>query len=280
MLPVGAGLHRGADVRQSEVSADAGAGAPAGAGSGIRRKCLQLLRVLRRIGRAAGTQTGGQGEIPHLQHGKRFHDYPGKPPRGEPHRGNDGQSADDVRPIRQAGLGSGIHAENQAKQADDDQRSLVRRSPQDRPVRAGRERQSSAPVDDGLDGRLLAQVRRLGADVGAEQRHGCRQLLPGGGVYEGQRRSRSATLHLHRQRQGLQKPSVRGRNAGGNRSGLPERRIFRKGRLASDAGRGRTPRAAVSRVVEGRGTRLWHTGRFCPRISRLVRRFAGGKTRR
>lgn len=32
VLPVGAGLHRGADVRQSEVSADAGAGAPAGTG--------------------------------------------------------------------------------------------------------------------------------------------------------------------------------------------------------------------------------------------------------
>ena len=90
VLPAGAGLHRGADVRQSEVSADAGAGAPAGAGSGIRRKRLQLLRVLRRIGRAAGAQTGGQGEIPHLHHGKRLNDDSGESPCGQPHRGNDG----------------------------------------------------------------------------------------------------------------------------------------------------------------------------------------------
>ncbi|MFR5787083.1 MAG: hypothetical protein ACLUHE_08220 [Christensenellales bacterium] len=41
-------------------------------------------------------------------------------------------------PLRQAGLGSGVHAENQAKQTDDDQRSLVRRPSQDRPVCAGR----------------------------------------------------------------------------------------------------------------------------------------------
>lgn len=108
-------------------------------GCGIRRKRLQLLRVLRRIGRAAGAQTGRQGEIPHLHHGKRLDDDSGESSRGQPHRGNDGQSADDVRPLRQAGLGSGVHAENQAKQADDDQRSLVRRPSQDRPVCAGRE---------------------------------------------------------------------------------------------------------------------------------------------
>lgn len=74
-------------------------------------------------------------------------------------------STDDLRPLRQAGLGSCLHAENQAKQADDDQRSLVRRPPQDRPVCAGRERQSGAPVDDGLDGRLFQEIRRLGADT-------------------------------------------------------------------------------------------------------------------
>ena len=89
---VGAGLHRGADVRQSEVSADAGAGAPAGAGSGIRRKRLQLLRVLRRIGRAAGAQngqtTGRKYPICTMASGSMM--IPGESSRGQPHRGNDG----------------------------------------------------------------------------------------------------------------------------------------------------------------------------------------------
>lgn len=59
-------------------------------GCGIRRKRLQLLRVLRRIGRAAGAQNGRQGEIPDLHHGKRLDDDSGESPRGQPHRGNDG----------------------------------------------------------------------------------------------------------------------------------------------------------------------------------------------
>ena len=37
-------------------------------------------------------------------------------------------------------------------------------------------RQSGAPVDDGVDGRLLTAVCGLGADAGTEQRHGGGQL--------------------------------------------------------------------------------------------------------